>query len=200
MAHLGAPAQAEAVLAPLRAIATPLLDTVQTLPVTQIGTIHADPTQPQPVSCGSSVLPRWDDTAINVLLEAITATTPYMLELRHLGGALTRPPAAGNAVGHRDAEFSVFTTAYPGPGFADAAGLQAELHRRLLPWSGGRMLYNFAASPDGQAADARRAFDEPGFTRLASVKTAWDPGNMFRFNVNIPPPGSPINRTPPGTT
>ncbi len=200
VAHLGAPAQAEAVLAPLRAIATPLLDTVQTLPVTQIGTIHADPTQPQPVSCGSSVLPRWDDTAINVLLEAITATTPYMLELRHLGGALTRPPAAGNAVGHRDAEFSVFTTAYPGPGFADAAGLQAELHRRLLPWSGGRMLYNFAASPDGQAADARRAFDEPGFTRLASVKTAWDPGNMFRFNVNIPPPGSPINRTPPGTT
>lgn len=81
--------------------------------------------------------------------------------------------------------------AYPGPGFADATGLQAELFRRLLPSTGGRMLYNFAAYPDGHAADPGRAFDEPSLARLRRVKTAWDPGNMFRFNVNVPPHESP---------
>jgi hypothetical protein len=191
VAQLGSPAEAEALLAPLRAIASPVLDTVGTLPITEIGTIHADPTQPQPLSCGSAILPRWDDAAIDVLLQSVGAATPYMLELRHLSGALTRPPAGGNAVGHRNAQFNVFTSAYPGPGFADAARLQAELYRQLLPWSGGRMLYNFAASPDGQPADVRMAFDQAGLARLRSVKTASDPGNMFRFNVNVSPSGSP---------
>ena len=110
-----------------------------------------------------------------------------MLEIRHLGGALGRPPAGGNAVSHRDAQFTVFTSAYPGPGQAAAAGQQVALHRQLRPWSGGRMLYNFAAAPDGHAADASTAFSEPVFTRLRRVKSAWDPGNLFRFNVNIPP-------------
>jgi len=197
VAHLGAPAEAEALLAPLRAVATPLLDTVRTMPITEIGTIHADPTQPQPVSCGSAVLPRWDDAAIEVLLGHAGATTPYMLEVRHLGGALTRPPVRANAVGHRDAGFNVFTSAYPGPGLADAAAQQAGLYRELLPWSGGRALYNFAADPGGHAADVSTAFDGPTLSRLRSVKTAWDPGNMFRFNVNVPPSGSGIARTAP---
>jgi FAD/FMN-containing dehydrogenase len=187
VACLGRPAEAEALIAPLRAVAAPLLDAVRTLPVTEIGAIHADPTRPQPVSSGSSILPSWDDAAIGVLLSHVGATTPHMLEIRHLGGALGRPPAVANAVGHRDAQFTVFTSAYPGPGFTGAAALQAGLHRQLRRWSGGRMLYNFAADPGGQPADARRAFGEPAFTRLRRIKAAWDPRNRFRFNVNVPP-------------
>jgi hypothetical protein len=81
----------------------------------------------------------------------------------------------------------VFTSAYPGPGFDAAIGLQAELYRQLEPWSAGRALYNFAAPADGHPADARVAFDEPTLARLRHVKQAWDPGNMFCFNVNVPP-------------
>ena len=187
VAYLGAPAEAEALIAPLRAVARPLADTVRLLPVSEIGSIHADPSAPQPVSCGSSILPRWNLDAAGVLLSHLGAGTPHMLEVRHLGGALSAPPAGGNAVGHRDAQYTVFTSAYPGPRFASAAGQQTQLHRQLRPWSGGRMLYNFAAVPDGHAADAGLAFDEPAFTRLRAIKRAWDPGNMFRFNVNIPP-------------
>jgi FAD binding domain/Berberine and berberine like len=187
VAYLGSPAGAEALIAPLRAVAVPLADTVRPLPVTAIGAIHADPTRPQPVSCGSSILPAWDEDAIGVLLSHTGATTPHMLEIRHLGGALTRPPAVANAVSHRDAQYSVFTSAYPGPAFAAAAALQAGLHRQLRRWSGGRVLYNFAADPDGQPADARRAFSEPAYAQLSRVKAAWDPDNRFRFNVNVPP-------------
>ena len=89
VAHLGAPAEAEALIAPLRAVATPFVDTVRTLPVAEIGTIHADPVRPQPVSCGGAVLPRWDDAAVDVLLSGVGATRP------HTGGAApgrrTRP-------------------------------------------------------------------------------------------------------------
>jgi hypothetical protein len=185
VAHLGPAEEAERLIAPLRAVAAPVLDTVRPLPITEIGTIHADPTRPQPVSCGGAVLPRWDDAAAGVLLDAVGAARPHMLEVRHLGGALGRPPAVDNAVGHRDALFNVFTSAYPGPGFAAAGDLQADLYRRLRPWSAGRSLYNFTSDPLGQPAGARAAFDEPTYARLRRVKAEWDPQNLFRFNVNI---------------
>ena len=113
-----------------------------------------------------------------------------MLELRHLGGALDRPAAVPNAVGHRDAAFNLFTSAYPGPGFSAAAAVQTELYRRLLPWTGGRSIYNFTARPDGRPADARGAFEEPVLSRIQAVKAAWDPQDLFRFTVAIPPAGT----------
>jgi hypothetical protein len=89
-----------------------------------------------------------------------------MLELRHLGGALARPAAAApNTVGHRDAGYSLFTSAYPGPAFAAAAELQTTFNRRLGPWSGGRSLYTFTAHPDNAPADAHGAFDAPSLAR-----------------------------------
>jgi hypothetical protein len=188
--HLGLVEEAERLIAPLREVARPLLDTVRPLPITEIGTVHGDPSRPQPVSCGGAVLPRWDEGAIDVLLAGIGATTPHVLELRHLGGALARPAAVPNAVGHRDAAFNLFTSAYPGPGFSAAVAVQTELYRRLLPWSGGRSVYNFTARPDGRPADARGAFEAPVLSRLQAVKAAWDPQDLFRFTVTIPPAGS----------
>jgi FAD binding domain/Berberine and berberine like len=185
--YVGAAEEAERMIAPLRAVAAPLLDTVRPLLITEFGTIHADPTRPQPVSCGGAILPQWDDTAIDAVLGEIGADTPYMLELRHLGGALARRPAEANAVGHREAAYNLFTSAYPGPGFTAAVAMQTELYRQLLPWSRGRSLYNFTANPDGRPADARGAFDEPGLTRLRAVKATCDPENLFRFALAVRP-------------
>lgn len=181
--HLGAPEEAERLIAPLRAVAAPVVDTVRPLPIVEFGTIHNDPVHPQPVSCGGAVLPGWDDAAIDVLLAEIGPATPHVLELRHLGGALARPPVVANAVGHRDAAFNVFTSAYPGPGFAAATTMQSELYRRLLPWTGGRSILNFTARPDGLPAPARDVFDEPVLGRLTALKAALDPQNLFRFTA-----------------
>jgi len=166
-------------------VTTPLLDTVRHLPITEFGTIHGDPTRPQPVSCGGAILPRWDDGAIAILLEEIGAGSPHMLELRQLGGALARPAAAADAVGHRDASYNIFTSAYPGPAFAHATELQTRMYERLAPFTGGRSIYNFTAKPDGHPADAVNAFEPATLTRLQRVKAAFDPNNLFRFNINI---------------
>ncbi len=183
---LGTAKQAESLIAPLRAVAAPLLDTVAPLPITQFGTIHGDPTRPQKVSCGSAILAQWEVQATEVLLGEIGPGSPHMLEIRHLGGALARPAAVANAVGHRDAAYNIFTSAYPGPAFDDAATMQEQMYQRLLPWTGGRSIYNFTASPVDSPTDASNAFEPGTFARLQSLKAAWDPHNTFRFDVNIP--------------
>jgi hypothetical protein len=183
VAHLGSRDEAEALIAPLRAVAAPIVDTVRPLPILEMGSIHADPIRPQPVSCGGAILPDWDDAATDVLLGEIGATTPHMLEVRHLGGALARP--ADNAVGHRDARYSVFTSAYPGPGLAAASALQTAFYQRLSRWSGDRALYNFTARPDGIPVSARGCFDDATFRRLVALKRAWDPQNLFRYTVAL---------------
>lgn len=186
---LGPPEDAERLIAPLRAVATPLLDTVRRLPILEFGTIHGDPTNAMPVCCGGALLPQWNEDAIGVLLDATGPAVPHVLELRHLGGALGLPSAVPDAVGNRDAAFSIFTSAYPGPGFAAGRSAQEALYRRLRPYTGGRSTYNFAADPSGQPADARDAFDAGMFARLQQIKQRHDPDNLFRGNVNVPPAG-----------
>jgi len=173
-------------IAPLRAVATPPVDTVRPLPIAEFGSIHNDPTEPQRVSSGAAILPSWDDAAIDVLLGAVGAGIPFMLELRHLGGALARPPATADAVGNRDAGFNVFTSAYPGPGFGSAAGLQSDLYGRLQPWTGGRSIYNFTSRPDGRPVDPRGVFEAATFTRLRAAKAAFDPQDLFRSTIAVP--------------
>jgi len=176
--HLGGREETEALIAPLRAVAPAVVDTVRPLPIVEIGTVHADPAGPQPVSCGSAILPTWDPAAVAILLDEVGSRTPHMLELRHLGGALARP--VDNAVGHRDAAYSVFTSAYPGPGFTAATAMQEALYGRLTPWSHGRSLLNFTAG-----SDASRCFDEPTRARLANLARHRDPSRLFRFAPDL---------------
>ena len=109
--------------------------------------------------------------------------------MRLLGGALARPPAVPNAVGHRGAAATVYTTAHPhptGPSTADTAAEQALLDD-LGPWSDGGALVNFLAGAHVSAADVRAAYGTATWARLTTVKTTWDPENVFRINHNVPP-------------
>ena len=54
---------------------------------------------------------------------------------------------------------------------------------RLRPYVTGGAFLNFVTDPARTAS----AFTAGNHRRLAGVKATWDPGNMFRFNHNIPP-------------
>ena len=69
--------------------AEPLLDTVAVLPMTEVGSIHADPAGPMPVN-GNSVALGGDDV-LDDLLALVQPNAPFLLEVRHLGGALAHP-------------------------------------------------------------------------------------------------------------
>jgi hypothetical protein len=70
--------------------------------------------------------------------------------LRHLGGALARPPAVPDAVGHRDAAYVLHVLS-----LADGTDVPARLHRQLMdafaPWTVGRtpnFRYGVSAAQD----------------------------------------------------
>lgn len=187
VAHQGSAAEAEAYLRVLRDAGPLLLDTIRPLPLTEVGTIHNDPTAPQDVHSRSLVLRSID----RGLIEAVVAHTEpgarSLVELRHLSGALGRPPRIPSAVGHRDGILNLFTTAYPVDDHTAADTGQRRLLADLQPWSNGGALVTFLAGPKVTPADIRAAYHPKDYNRLAELKTRWDPTNMFRFNKNIAP-------------
>ena len=160
-------------LAPLRAV-TPVLDTVAELPVARLSSIHDEPSVPVLFKARNALLGPLDDAAATVLLDHAESGA-FLVELRHLGGAL----AEGRAVvGRRDADYVVYTgTALPDPSAQEAAAAaQASLHDALAPWGIGAMTPAFLTGR--HALDV--AFSAADQAWLAKVKQAWDPEDLFR--------------------
>lgn len=104
-----------------------------------------------------------------------------------ISGVASQEPAGGAAFGQRAARYNVSALAIwedPGEDAERIAWAQAYA-AALAPTSvgGGYLNYSTEETPDR----VRAAFGEARFARLAALKAAWDPGNRFRFNHNIPP-------------
>ncbi|WP_258054954.1 FAD-binding oxidoreductase [Streptomyces sp. Ru71] len=181
IASTGPADEGEALVRPLRAAGTTLCDTVGEMPYASVADIHQDPTEPLPYHERNIVLRDLDDAALDALLTVAgpdADCTDPMVELRHLGGALARPPAVPNAVGNRDGAFTLSTLSLPGR--AD------RVLRPLAPWGTGRRYLNFLAGPD--AADtAADCYDPQTYARLCRAKDAYDPKNLFRRGIALRP-------------
>ncbi|KNB52170.1 FAD-binding oxidoreductase [Streptomyces caatingaensis] len=185
------PAVAEALVAPLRALG-PLSDGVAEMPYTECGTIYHDPPRPH-AYLGDNVLVRDFDGACAeaaTRLAGPASPAPCVLEVRHLGGALARPPAAPDAVGHRAAGYLVrVLTPLALADERDAA----DLHRTVLDVFArerlGRcpnLVYG-GWTRDAGEAPATDFWEPADHRRLAALKSRTDPDNLLRFNRNILP-------------
>jgi hypothetical protein len=179
VAYLGDSAGGDRLIAPLRT-AAPLLDTVAVLPMTEIGTIHNDPVGPMPVNSNSVALS--GDDVLDDLLSLVQPDAPFMLEVRHLGGALTQPQGPPSAVGHRGAVLNLFTSAYPGTVPPVAASAQQQVCDIVAAASVGGPLRNFLPT---QYPDATACYEPTTAERLAELKTVWDPSDMFRYTPAV---------------
>lgn len=186
--HVGDEASGAALLAPMRRAGTPLVDLVGMMPYAAIGSVHQDPTDPMPVWEGSMLLRDLDAQAIDALLGAAGPDVEVpliMAEIRHLGGALSRGPEHENAVGGRDATFSMFVIGpYPPPlmGAVEAAG--RTVLAAMEPWAHGGSQINFQGFA-GTPEDVRKAWAEPTVQRLRALKSAWDPEGRFSFGYSL---------------
>jgi hypothetical protein len=118
---------------------------------------------------------------------------PMMAEVRHLGGALSRPPSAPNAVGNRDAGYSLFALTAAPPDQAGTAKADIDqLIDAMTPWGTGQSYLNFMGGLDATPERTRRAYDPESYERLTAIKTTYDPDNLFRTNHNPPP--RPVSR------
>ena len=175
VAYLGESAGGDRLIAPLRA-AAPLLDTVAVLPMTEVGSIHADPAGPMPVNSNSVAL--GGDDVLDDLLALVQPNAPFLLEVRHLGGALAHPQGLPSAVGHRGAVLNLFTAAYPGTVPAMAANAQQRVCDAVAATSVGGPLRNFLPA---QYPDATACYEPAIAGKLAELKTIWDPADTFRY-------------------
>lgn len=182
--------EGERLVRPLREAATPILDTLRELPYAEVGTVFNDPTDPIAAYDSAANLRELDDKAVDTLLGEVGPGTgsPLIVEVRQLGGAFARPPAVPSAVGGRDTAYTLFATCPVRPGEVDAA---REVHDRLQeamrPWATGSLTYNFCGSRDAAPERVKLAFTPADYARLAKAKATYDPTNMFRVNLNIPP-------------
>jgi hypothetical protein len=95
VAYHGDPATGTRLVEPLRAAAPPLMDTLAEMPFTMSDAVHLDPTTPGSYLDATTMLRDLDPAAVDTLLELAgpaADTRTLLVELRHLGGALARPP------------------------------------------------------------------------------------------------------------
>ncbi|MEU4156457.1 FAD-binding oxidoreductase [Actinoplanes sp. NPDC026670] len=195
VSYLGPADTGAALVAPLRSVATPFIDTVQEMPFTEIASIHNDPTEPAVAIDRTMLLRDLPEEALETLLglagpAASAGDALMMVEVRLLGGALSRAPQTPNAVGNRDAGFNLFMASIPAPVPGDPERIRGALERlldRMAPWGTGGAYANFLSTEDTTPELVKQAFTAESYRRLAEIKRRYDPANLFRINHNVPP-------------
>jgi FAD/FMN-containing dehydrogenase len=187
MVYAGDVEAGERALAPIRALATPLADMVRPIRYPEM---YEGPEAPQPAFMGGTnvLVDGLAPGAAEAILEHLETSTAPMAaaQLRVFGGAMARVPDDATAFGHRGARMMVNVAAmYANPE-------EGEEHEA---WSSSLI----AALSDGSSAayagflgdegeeGVRRAYPPATLERLAKVKRQYDPDNLFRLNLNVPP-------------
>jgi FAD binding domain-containing protein len=174
---------AEAVVGRLRdVVGEPLVDTVGVLRFEESGKIFDEPGRAGAFSSRNVLLSDLDPEALASIpkLAGPEAGVMCVVGIRHLGGALSHKPATENALGHRDAQYSLTVLS---PGEDDLRALHDSI---LVPWSKeviGRSL-NFSMGPLTDD-ELRAAFEPADYDRLNWLRGVYDPEGLLQANHPI---------------
>jgi FAD/FMN-containing dehydrogenase len=181
----------EELLRPWREFGEPVMDTFGVMPYAAMDAISMDPVDPLGayghVEMLRALSPETAETLVK--LAGADSNSPLaMLELRQLGGALSRPPADLNPMGRSDSRFIMFGLgATPTPEVAQAVqAYLAYVAEAVRPHASGATYVNFM-DLDATIERVRAAYSPEDWERLVALKDRYDPTNLFRFNRNIPP-------------
>ncbi|WP_232835849.1 FAD-binding oxidoreductase [Actinocorallia populi] len=176
--HLGGEDEARALLAPLDGLPGPLSDGRRMMPVSEIGTITAEPTDPGPGISRAELLTALDDTAAKTL-QADPIAPLLSVQIRHLGGVFARPSDSPH--GPLTEPYALYMFGIPtDPATARAVTARQRGLAEALPVSG-RKPFTFL-NPEETAADA---FTPAALTRLRGIKRRHDPHGVFRSNFPV---------------
>jgi FAD/FMN-containing dehydrogenase len=174
----GDPVEAERTLAPLRAL-RPELDTCDDIPAASVAHLHLEPEAPTAVYANSVIVDEFSDEAVEALVAGAgpgSGSELLFVELRQLGGALSRPAARGGALDRMEGSVLVLCVGTDtGEGWAAVRAQVARVTSSLQPWATGSTYLLMA----DQHADARSGWPAASLQRLADLRTAVDPHGMF---------------------
>jgi hypothetical protein len=172
-------------LAPLREL-KPEIDTFADTPAPGLVRIHLDPEQPTPGWGRGMLLDELPPAAVDRVIDVAGPDSgndlPLAIEIRHLGGALSRPHATGGALSAIDGQFLLVSG---GMVIGDRAKPTIALIDRVTgafgDWSRGREYLNFRE----ERTDPAAAYDAATLERLRSVRSAVDPAGLFQANHEL---------------
>jgi FAD/FMN-containing dehydrogenase len=185
-AVLGSDERAEEILTPLRAL-EPEMDMFARMPAAGLVRIHMDPDGPTPSTSSTAMLHSLPDEAIDRLLAVSgpeSGTSLLMVELRQLGGAVSRAHPGAGAMPKIDGQFILFAGAIAAtPEMAARGHEDAEaLVEAMGPFATGGHYLNFAEKP----VDVRASYSDEAWRRLAGIRSAVDPNGLFVANHAVP--------------
>jgi len=185
--HVGDPAQADALLAPLRALG-PVNDTITSVPMPAFSHLHMDPEQPVPGTGGGIMIDQLPSEAVDAIVQIAGAGAAFPLlsvEVRHLGGEFARSRPGNGALACLDARYILFAASLtPVPELVAPVTAQVEAVKgALAPWAARQMYLNFAETQRPEAP----FWTEHAYQRLRQIKANVDSGDMIRSNHPIPP-------------
>jgi FAD/FMN-containing dehydrogenase len=188
----GDPAEGEDVVRPLRSLGTPITDLLGPIPYVDLQQLLDPIWEPGAANYFTSAfLDRLPDEAIQTLADHhhSSADLPVLAELHlhHLGGAVARVPAGGTAFTDRRSPIllnCVARTADPAD-LPQYAAWARSARYEMATYGKGGMYVNFTG--EGGDDNRRASYPPEIYSRLQAVKNEYDPLNVFRFNMNIPP-------------
>ncbi|GAA2729770.1 FAD-binding oxidoreductase [Actinocorallia aurantiaca] len=176
--YLGDENEARDLLGPLDRLPAPLADGRRIMPVSELGSITAEPTDPGAGASRGELLTGLDDIAAKALLADPIAPL-LSVQIRHLGGAFTRPSDSPH--GPLTEPYSLYLFGTPmNPAMAEAITAKQHALADALPVSG-RKPFTYL-NPGETAADA---FAPAALDRLRDIKHHHDPHGLFRSNFPV---------------
>jgi FAD/FMN-containing dehydrogenase len=182
-------AEGTRVLAPLRAVGTPIADVVRPVPYRTLQSLlDGSAARGNSSFWKSHRLPDMSDAVIDVVVSLVASITSPLSLLSGwaIGGAVSRVAAEATAVGARDVGFELRLIANWRPGDPDGDRHTAWVREgwdRLRPHSAGQ----FATFLSDEGLTGIRTAYGDRLGRLTALKDRYDPANVFHLNPNIPP-------------
>ena len=197
--HLGAPAEADRLLAPLRALA-PVTDTVQMIPAAALGHLHMDPEQPVPAVGDGWTLADLPARAVDEIVRVAgpgAASPLLVVELGHIGGEMSRARPGNGALAAVTAPYLMVAggTAPTGQAAAAVAAHVQIVKSAMSGWAAPQTYLNLTETQ----ADPARFWSPQAYDRLRRIKATADPANLIRANHPVPPE-APRSWHPHGNT
>ncbi len=187
--YIGAIEVGEQVARPLKEFGPPVADMIQPMPY-----VKAQSLMDEAFPRGrynywkSNLLRELSDNAIDTLVEGFRkVASPYSSVLiEHLGGAVSRVGKEETAFSHRDAPYDLVIM----PMWSDPAESERhirwadELWQAMQPFSSGGVYVNYLSN---EGEERIKSAYGTNYERLVTLKSKYDPMNLFGFNQNIKP-------------
>lgn len=179
----------EQAVAPLRQIAPPLADLIASMPYSSIfAFVDVGEIRGLQHHLQSQFFQTLSQEMVHALVEATqdVLSPETLVQLRVIGGAMSRVPADATAFAHRDKQ-GILIVNHFGPLTFDSATLAAStkhIVQAVTPYAEGSYV-NFLGDEGEQRI--REAYTPATYERLVALKNQYDPTNVFHLSQTITP-------------